>query len=98
MKSIKEQLMGEMAQLSAEMLQAQLSNGLILLGLGMGVVFVFLTLLVFTTKLMSKIVMSIEKKSGVSAAIVPTPAVRTGADSEAEIAIAIAAAVRESKK
>lgn len=90
--------MGKMAQLSAEMLQAQLSNGLILLGLGMVVVFVFLTLLVFTTKWMSKIVMSIEKKSGVSAAVVPTPAVGTGADSGAEIAIAIAAAVRESKK
>ncbi|NCB02867.1 MAG: sodium pump decarboxylase subunit gamma [Spirochaetia bacterium] len=40
-------------QLPRELLLEQVNNGLILLVLGMGVVFLFLTLLVFTTKLLS---------------------------------------------
>ena len=41
--------------MSKAMLAQQLQDGLILLVLGMATVFVFLTILIFTTKLLSKI-------------------------------------------
>ena len=74
-----------LAQLPAEQLSAQISNGLILLVLGMAIVFVFLTILVFTTKGVSKVVRKFEKKAPaaqpVSAAItnsVPSRSYFTG--------------------
>ena len=42
-----------LAQLPTDVLSAQLKNGLILLGLGMGIVFAFLALLVVVTKVVS---------------------------------------------
>jgi oxaloacetate decarboxylase gamma subunit len=87
-------------QLPNELLIAQVENGLILLLLGMGVVFLFLTLLVFTTKLLSLLVKKylpektpIVAKRPVSASA--APAIDT---SGAEIAAAIAAAVAHSKR
>ena len=75
----------------------QLSNGLILLALGMSIVFLFLTILVFTTKGVSKVVKSIEKKKPapqIAALAVESVA---SAGSDAEIAVAIAAAMAKSK-
>ena len=59
-----------LAQLPAEQLTTQIKNGLILLVLGMAIVFVFLTILVFTTKLVSKIVRKFEKSPAPAAATV----------------------------
>lgn len=72
----------------------QLINGLILTGLGMGVVFLFLVILIFTTKLMSWVVGKSERKA--NSALPETSAPRAGGDEE--VAIAIAAAVRESRR
>jgi oxaloacetate decarboxylase gamma subunit len=87
-------------QLPKELLVEQVNNGLILLLLGMGVVFLFLTLLVFTTKFLSFFVRKYlpEKvptiaKRPVSAS--GSPAVETVGS---EIAAAIAAAVAQSKR
>lgn len=87
-----------LAQLPVEQLSQQLSNGLILLVLGMAIVFLFLTILVFTTKGVSKVVRSIEKKK--PAPQVAAPAAASAAASvgnDAEIAVAIAAAMAKSK-
>lgn len=85
-----------LAQLPKEQLAQQLSNGLILLALGMSIVFLFLTILVFTTKGVSKVVKSIEKRK--PAPQVAAPAVEAAsAGSDAEIAVAIAAAMAKSK-
>ena len=43
-----------------DVLIAQLKDGLVLLVLGMGTVFVFLVILIFATKLMSRIIMNME--------------------------------------
>ena len=91
-----------LAQLPAETLLEQLKNGLVLLVLGMSIVFVFLTILVFTTKGVSKVVRKFEKSKPVAQAAAPaassaaaTPVAAPAA--EAEIAVAIAAAVAKSK-
>lgn len=87
-----------LAQLPVEQLSQQLSNGFILLVLGMAIVFLFLTILVFTTKGVSKVVRSIEKKK--PAPQVAAPAAASAAASvgnDAEIAVAIAAAMAKSK-
>ena len=85
-----------LAQLPAEQLASQLSNGLILLALGMSIVFLFLTILVFTTKGVSKVVKSIEKRK--PAPQIAAPAVESAsAGNDAEIAVAIAAAMAKSK-
>ena len=83
-----------LAQLPKEQLSQQLSNGLILLALGMSIVFLFLTILVFTTKGVSKVVRNIEKKK--PAPQIAAPAAEA-AGSDAEIAVAIAAAMAKSK-
>ena len=83
-----------LAQLPKEQLTQQLGNGLILLALGMSVVFLFLTILVFTTKGVSRVVRNIEKKK--PAPQVAAPAAEA-AGNDAEIAVAIAAAMAKSK-
>ena len=90
-----------LAQLPADQLSTQIKNGLILLVLGMAIVFVFLTILVFTTKLVSKIVRKFEKSPAPAAATVVQPTVAqpvAKASNDAEVAAAIAAAVSKSKK
>ena len=84
-----------LAQLPKEQLASQLSNGLILLALGMSIVFLFLTILVFTTKGVSRVVRNIEKKK--PAPQVAVPAAAEAAGNDAEIAVAIAAAMAKSK-
>lgn len=83
-----------LAQLPVEELKAQLGNGIILMILGMAIVFLFLTILVFTTKSVSGIVKKYERK--LPAKSVTQPAVSQTSASEAEIAAVIAAAVVKS--
>lgn len=78
-----------LSQLPAEVLRTQLGNGLVLMALGMGIVFVFLTILVFTTKAVSAVVKKFEKEEPVKA----KPAAPVSSN-EAEIAVAILAAER----
>ena len=87
-----------LAQLPVEQLSQQLSNGLILLVLGMAIVFLFLTILVFTTKGVSKVVRAIEKKKPAPQAAAPAAAsAAASVGNDAEIAVAIAAAMAKSK-
>lgn len=76
-----------LAQLPSEVLRGQLGNGVILMLLGMGIVFIFLTILVFTTKAVSAVVKKLEPKHEVQAA-------KPVSSNEAEIAVAILAANR----
>ena len=93
--------MFSLAQLPTEQLVSQLKNGLVLLVLGMALVFVFLTILVFTTKGVSKVVRKFEKKKPVAQVAAPaavsTAAAPAASTSEAEVALAIAAAMAKSK-
>lgn len=90
--------MGNLAQLPTEMLQTQISNGLVLLVLGMGVVFVFLALLIFATKFMSKIVGKISKGNDLAVKSAPAQTVQNSVSADTEVAIAIAAAFQKSKQ
>lgn len=88
-------------QMPKELLMEQVSNGLILMLLGMGVVFVFLTLLVFSTKLLSFLVRRfLPEKTSVAPQRRPAAAtVPSVADSaNAEVVAAITAAVAKSKQ
>lgn len=86
-----------LTNLPREVLVQQIYDGLILLVLGMGTVFIFLVLLIYATKLMSKIcarispqtseVKTVEKKPSATA----TPNV-VAKSNDAAIAAAIAAA------
>ncbi|MBR4427407.1 MAG: OadG family protein [Spirochaetales bacterium] len=93
--------MFSLAQLPTEQLVSQLKNGLVLLVLGMAIVFVFLTILVFTTKGVSKVVRKFEKKKPVAQVAAPAAvsaaAAPAASTSEAEVALAIAAAMAKSK-
>jgi len=86
-----------LAQLSSEVLLAQLKNGLFLLVMGMAIVFVFLTILVFTTKGVSKIVRKFEKKVPAAQAAPQASAAPAGSSDDAEVAVAIAAALAKSR-
>lgn len=89
-----------LAQLPKEQLAAQLVNGLILLALGMAIVFVFLTILVFTTKGVSKVVRKFEKNKPAAkpaAQVAVAAPATTAASNDAEIAVAIAAAMAKSR-
>ena len=77
--------------LQTSFFNGQIGNGLILMVLGMGIVFLFLTILVFSTKMISKIVSKIEKKEPV------LKSVEVKNNSESEVAAAIAVAFAESK-
>jgi oxaloacetate decarboxylase gamma subunit len=87
-------------QLPKELLLEQLNNGLILMLLGMGFVFIFLTLLVFSTKLLSLLVgKNGQKKVPVVAKkVVVQPSSTASPSKQPEIAAAIAAAVAHSKR
>ena len=89
-----------------DVLIAQLKDGLVLLVLGMGTVFIFLVILIYASKLMSKIVRGIEKNhpanAPVEAAAPKAPAVQQKAapiqsGDDAAVAAAIAAAYDRSK-
>lgn len=87
-------------QLPREILVSQINNGLIIMLLGMGVVFVFLVLLVFSTKLLSFLVRKyLPEKQEVINNASSTPLVGASAEAEgAQIAAAITAAVARSTK
>ena len=87
-----------LAQLPADQLSLQIRNGLILLVLGMAIVFVFLTILVFSTLGVSKLVRKFEGKRPAPAAAAPEVSIAPAAASnDAEVAAAIVAAVAKSK-
>ncbi|HAN42271.1 MAG TPA: sodium pump decarboxylase subunit gamma [Sphaerochaeta sp.] len=86
-----------LAQLPKDVLATQLKNGVVLMVLGMAIVFVFLTILVFTTKGVSKLVRKFEKKKPAAPVAQAAPAAVAVASNDAEIAVAIAAAVAKSK-
>ncbi len=85
-----------LAQLPVEELRIQLGNGVTLMILGMAIVFVFLSILVFTTKGVSKIVKGIEAKAPKATPVAPS-AVSSAPASDAEVAAAIVAAVVKSR-
>lgn len=83
-------------------LVTQLKDGLVLLVLGIGTVFLFLVLLIFATKLMSKVCAKINKSAPAAAKTGSTPSAQAksvtpqSASDDAAIAIAIAAAYDKS--
>ena len=89
-----------------DVLIAQLKDGLVLLVLGMGTVFVFLVILIYATKLMSRIVRGIDKNHPANnapvAAAAPKAAVQQKAapvqtGDDAAVAAAIVAAYDKSR-
>lgn len=86
-------------QLPKEMLLEQVNNGLVLLLLGMGVVILFLTLLVFSTKFLSFVVKKFFPERSQTVAKHPGSLSGSSVDTAgAEIAAAITAAVAQSKR
>lgn len=81
----------------------QLKDGLVLLVLGIGTVFLFLVLLIFATKFMSKVCAKLSK-SAPAAKTGPSPSVQAksvapqSVSDDAAIAIAIAAAYDKSRE
>ncbi len=92
-----------LTNLPRDVLIRQLQDGLVLLVLGMGFVFIFLAILVFTTKWISRLCMKVSpakqpevKKAPVQASA--SAAVQTtGGVKDAEVAAAIAAAYAKSR-
>ena len=83
-----------------EALLQQLSDGLILLLLGMGTVFIFLVILIFATKLMSKVCQKIagaQKPAAKAPSVQNVSAPVAAKSNDAAIAAAIAAAYVKSK-
>ena len=74
-----------LTNLPRETLVQQINDGLILLVLGMGTVFIFLVLLIYATKIMSKICANISPAETTAAKVVAK-------SNDAAIAAAIAAA------
>ena len=89
-----------MYNLPKELLSAQLMDGLVLLVLGMGTVFVFLVILIYATKLMSKLCNRNQTApaQAVSSAPVVQKAPAAPIQDDAAIAAAIAAAYDKSKQ
>ncbi|MFA5571024.1 MAG: OadG family protein [Sphaerochaetaceae bacterium] len=87
-------------QLPKELLLEQVNNGLILMLLGMGFVFVFLTLLVFSTTFLSSMVRKYapEKSKPVTSRPTSVSSVSAPETAGSEIAVAITAAVAQSKQ
>ena len=77
--------------LPKELLTAQLMDGLVLLVLGMGTVFVFLVILIYATKLMSKLCN--RNQTAPAQAVSSAPAVQRTAPAPAQDDAAIAAAI-----
>ena len=99
-------MLGLLYNMPREELIAQLYDGLVLLVLGMGTVFVFLVLLIYITKIMSKLCMRssdhpANAKAKPEAAASAAPATKTMAAAptgdDAAVAAAIAAAYDKSR-
>jgi len=83
-----------------DVLMQQLTDGLILMVLGMVTVFIFLTILIFTTKLLSKVLGKIAPEKPAAAAPKRSTAPAATAapvTKDAEVAAAIAAAYQRSR-
>lgn len=87
-----------------DVLIRQLQDGLVLLVLGMGFVFIFLAILVFATKGMSRVCSRFapatepkKKAPATTASAASRPAVQSSTAKDAEIAAAIAAAYSKSR-
>ena len=87
-----------LAQLPADVLVTQVSNGLLLLVLGMGTVFVFLAILVAVTKIMSGLVRKSELRKPVTETESSAARIESSTAQEAEVAVALAAAFAKSGK
>ena len=87
-----------LANLPKEVLVKQIQDGLVLLVLGMGTVFVFLTVLIFTTKLLSKVCARFAPAKPATPAPKKSTAApqNSGVNKDAEVAAAIAAAYARS--
>ena len=87
-----------LANLPKDVLVQQIKDGLVLLVLGMGTVFVFLTILIFTTKLLSKVCARIAPAKPAAPAQKKSTAApqASGVNKDAEVAAAIAAAYTRS--
>lgn len=68
-----------------------LANGLVLLGMGMGFVLAFLTILIFSMRIMSKIVSYLNKLFPEAVEEVKSTVKKTAANVDEAIAVAIAA-------
>ena len=91
-----------LTNLPRDVLIRQLQDGLVLLVLGMGFVFIFLAILVFTTKWISRLCMKVAPAKQPEVKKAPAQAATAGVKSaggakDAEIAAAIAAAYAKSK-
>ncbi|MCK9286846.1 MAG: OadG family transporter subunit [Sphaerochaetaceae bacterium] len=87
-----------MHQLPRELLLIQMENGLILLVLGMGVVFLFLLLLVASTKLLSFVVGKLSPLSKSPITTISKGPEHIASGQGPEVAAAIAAAIAKSKR
>ncbi|MFA6846184.1 MAG: OadG family protein [Sphaerochaetaceae bacterium] len=90
--------MNFLAQLPKEQLVTQIQNGLILMVLGMGTVFVFLTLLVFLTKGLSALVKKVAPATAQPVTKNPATSVAAISVGDSEIAAVISAAVAKSQE
>ncbi len=99
-------MLGLLYNMPREELIAQLYDGLVLLVLGMGTVFVFLVLLIFATKIMSKLCMGnanhpanakAKPEAAASAASAAKTMAAAPAGDDAAVAAAIAAAYDKSR-
>ncbi|MCF0238648.1 MAG: OadG family protein [Sphaerochaetaceae bacterium] len=89
--------MNLLQQLPQDVLVQGLKNGAVLMVLGMAIVFLFLTILIFTTKAVSLIVGKFESKKPAPEAKKAVAANQTAASNDAEVAVAIAVAMAKSK-
>ncbi|NLZ68453.1 MAG: OadG family protein [Spirochaetales bacterium] len=88
-----------LTNMAREDLIAQLQDGLILMLLGMGTVFIFLTVLIFTTKGLSAICRKTAPSTpSVTAKPQQKATVATSTNKDTEIAAAIAVAYSKSKQ
>lgn len=86
-----------LTNMAREDLLRQLNDGLILMLLGMGTVFIFLTVLICTTKGLSAVCKKLEVTKNVPSIVEKKVSVTSSINKDAEIATAIAAAYSKSK-
>ncbi len=78
-------------------LSAQLKDGIVLMFLGMIVVFIFLTILIYSIKLMSKIVGKNAPAEEPKKKVAAKPATAAVSNEDEKIAVAIAASVNKGR-
>ncbi len=86
-----------LTNLPSAYLNAQLRDGIVLMFLGMIVVFIFLTILIYSIKLMSKIVGKNAAVEEPKKKVATKPATVAVKNDDEKIAVAIAASVNEGR-